>query len=209
MTTELPVAIAETARDPKPYSGLAPERIIVWRERAIGKWTFEPRDRYGRVAWRSLLAWNRHGGHFRDRASVLEYIARHYRGLKVEVVGEPAPIKLDAKEGARRAADGIARADEHAPPEFKRTTDQIIEQLATSRPTFTADEVWAELAARGVPSPPEPRALGGRLQSAARGRNPKIESTGRTAKSKRPEAHGSFVTVWRSLLFTDANPYSK
>lgn len=62
------------------------------------------------------------------------------------------------------------------------------------RGTLTSEDVWAELAARKAPTPPDPRAMGAVVRQAHR--QGIIAPTGRFTQGTRPEAHGRPVAVW-------------
>lgn len=192
------VGVRSPSDDPTPPPRLAVRVVIA---KVVGAWTYEPRDRYNRAAWPFALAWNRQSPPFLKRTGAETAARLAFPGLKIEADDAPAVETLEEVESTEEA---IARADTAAPDAWKAAADRVIAALAASRKTFTADEVWRGLAQAGHAQPPEPRALGGRLQAAARGRDPIIVSTGMTTKSTRPEAHGSFVTVWRSKVATRA-----
>lgn len=73
--------------------------------------------------------------------------------------------------------------------------DSVIRELASTRETFTADDVWLA----GLEKPREGRALGGVMQSARRAGL--IESTGRYQPSVIPSYHAKPQVVWRSKVF--------
>jgi hypothetical protein len=97
---------------------------------------------------------------------------------------------------AARAAkeEGMQRADEHAPADWKLRARRTVETLCRSRETFTADDVWGA----GLEKPHEPRALGPVMLRARK--DGWCEPTGRTVKSRIPEHHQYPMTEYRSLL---------
>ena len=109
--------------------------------------------------------------------------------------GERCPACAAAGLEAGRAArdEGMARADDHAPPEWKVHAAAAIDARISSGAEFMADDVWADLDAAGVPKPPERRALGPLIvQASKRGRIVRVGYR----QSTRPEAHANPKAVW-------------
>lgn len=102
------------------------------------------------------------------------------------------------QESRERTVEAIARVDRHADDVWKQAADDAILYVARRAATFTADDVWWRLEEVGVPAPKEPRALGARMQAAARAGI--AENTRVVVKSRRPETHGSWVAQWASRL---------
>jgi len=102
------------------------------------------------------------------------------------------------RESHKRTAEAIQRVDDHADEEWKRAADDAIVYVARRAATFTADDVWWRLDELEIASPREPRALGARMQAAAR--SGIATNTQRVVKSRRPETHGSWVAEWASNL---------
>jgi len=102
---------------------------------------------------------------------------------------------FDAEEGARRRDDGMQRADEHAPDDWKVHARAAVWQLARTGLPFTTDDVWLLLLGKGVAMPPEARALGAIMQAAARGGY--IRKTGDYRESERAVCHRNPKAVWQ------------
>ena len=96
------------------------------------------------------------------------------RQLRDEAIGN---VALSHEEWLPMAKHGLWRAIKAAGPGGEITTD----------------EVWRQ----GVPSPPEPRALGPVMMAAAKAGY--IERTDRTRQTTRPEAHASPKRIWKVL----------
>lgn len=93
--------------------------------------------------------------------------------------------------GRARAADGIARAGEHADDDWKRAATAAVLSISPGE-QFTTDDVWPRIPA-GLTTP-EPRAMGAVMTSlAAAG---EIVKTDRVRESRRPEAHANPKAVW-------------
>ena len=92
---------------------------------------------------------------------------------------------MDGKQALEAALD---RVDAAAPPDWKNTASAVLARLAGTGEPFTADDIWA-----AVDHPPEPRALGALIRSAAQAG--RIRRVGwRT--SARPECHCRPVAMW-------------
>jgi hypothetical protein len=88
--------------------------------------------------------------------------------------------------------EALERVDRHADDTWKATVEAVVIHLARMRPTFTADDVWAYLAAHHDVSTHEPRALGAVLQKLTK--SGKIKPTGGFAPSKR--RHAAPIRLW-------------
>lgn len=102
------------------------------------------------------------------------------------------PSLFDAPQAAR--ADAISRADTHADAEWKETAYAAIVKCARMRLTFTADEVWEELAHTDATTH-EPSALGPVFLRASKAGL--IRKTGRTQLSRQTQRHRD-LTIWES-----------
>ena len=106
-------------------------------------------------------------------------------------------IDLDF-EGSRQAADlAIDRVGQAADPDWLDLAAAAIKHLAETRPAFTSDQVWQQVA--GASPPREPRALGVVMRRAAKAGL--IEATGRWIASGRVAAHSNPKRIWRSLVY--------
>lgn len=117
--------------------------------------------------------------------------------LAAQTVEPPRPLRsVPTIETARRKRDrAIGQAMAHADDEWKAQARALIERLARERPWFTSDDVWLA----GLPTPHEPRALGGVFQSMS---GSIVEPTDRVVQSVR--RHAAKITVWRSLIYRGA-----
>jgi len=107
------------------------------------------------------------------------------------------PSFFDPVEGKRLREDGIARAEDHAVPDWNVEVDKAILRIARRRPLFTTDDVWAEIA----PIPTlthEPRAMGAAMRRAQRAGW--CKPTDEHWLTKRALAHRRPLRVWQSLL---------
>ena len=93
-----------------------------------------------------------------------------------------------AETGKRALEAALAQVDAHAPADWKNAASAVLARLAGTGAPFTADDIWA-----AVDHPPEPRALGALIRSAAQAG--RIRRVGwRT--SARPECHCRPVAMW-------------
>lgn len=97
------------------------------------------------------------------------------------------------------AAEGIARAYEHAGDEWAEIAATAIRHVAEREYTFTTDDVQAVLDLAGIPAPDEGRAWGGAMRRAAR--EGVIAPTDTTRKSTQVRCHGRKKAVWLSLVY--------
>lgn len=93
---------------------------------------------------------------------------------------------MNAPEHALQAALDLVEAN--APADWKNAATAVLARLAATGEPFTTDDVWAAL-----PRPPEPRALGALIRSAAIAG--KIRRVGWRI-SERPECHRRPVAMW-------------
>ena len=104
--------------------------------------------------------------------------------------------------------EAMARADQHAQPEWKDLARRCIEWLARERRTFTSDDIWDALAEH-YPNVQthEHRALGPILLKATRDGLIRTQSCAAcgTKKvmvaSRRPEANCSDTPIYESLVY--------
>lgn len=92
--------------------------------------------------------------------------------------------------------DGMSRVDKNANAEWVLAADEAIINLARACDTLTADDVWRvpAVAARRTH---DPRALGPRMQAAAKAGHIR---KGGTVLSTRAERHEAPIQVWVSCL---------
>jgi len=95
-----------------------------------------------------------------------------------------------------RGMEGSARAAQKWTDLEKKWVDEAIELVALVQDTFTADDIWAQIAGRVRVT----KGLAGRL-NAARHRG-MIEPTGQVTFARRggDHDHAQRLAVWRSLL---------
>lgn len=108
-------------------------------------------------------------------------------------------------EAQQRIHDGMKRCDDNADEVWKRVTDACILAVARRCHTFTADHVVAEL--QKLPDPPtthNPSALGPRLKEVAKTLK-YMEPTDEVRRSTRPDSHGNYLKVWKSLKYEGGN----
>lgn len=99
-----------------------------------------------------------------------------------------SPVRA-AMSAAQHALEGaLVRVEVAAPADWKRAASAVLTRLAATGKPFTTDDVWAV-----VPQPPEPRAMGALIRSAAIAG--KIRRVGWRASS-RPECHCRPVAIW-------------
>lgn len=101
------------------------------------------------------------------------------------------------REDAERARDeAVARVERHADADWMDAALQAVVDLANDRGSFTTDDVWLLLDARGVPGPHEVRAMGAVMRRAAR--RGLVLKSDRVRNSVRAECHARPVAVWQS-----------
>jgi hypothetical protein len=85
----------------------------------------------------------------------------------------------------------ISKAGEHADPQWMKEALQVVHQLSGNYARFTTDDVWQRMSG----STHEHRAMGAVMRAAQK--QGWCEPTGEYTSSKRSEAHGRPVRVWR------------
>lgn len=85
----------------------------------------------------------------------------------------PCTVKRRDLPGQRAAddaatAEALERVERGSDLEWVKAAESVLAAKAASGVPFTSDDLWYELAARGVESPREPRALGPIVQRALR-----------------------------------------
>lgn len=98
------------------------------------------------------------------------------------------PPKTPA-DGRRERDEALARVDTAADPAWKDEARRIVRRVATTRDTFTTDDVWDA----GLPTPTEPRALGPVITALIRAGA--ITATGDYVPSRR--RHATPMPVYR------------
>lgn len=100
-------------------------------------------------------------------------------------------------DNAIAAADeAIARVYENADVPWTVTALRVIAHVASTKGTFTTDDVWDELATTGA-STHEPRAMGAMMRIAVR--EGLIVGTSTYLPSVRSTCHGRPVKVWEAV----------
>jgi hypothetical protein len=92
------------------------------------------------------------------------------------------------------AEDGMARADAHADNAWKQAAEAAVLHVARMRVTFTADDVWRQLAVATAVETHEPSALGPILNRLRR--QGVIKTTGEFVVSHRASRHAAPLRVW-------------
>ncbi len=96
---------------------------------------------------------------------------------------------------------GMAAADAHADPLWKRVVDGCIQSAARKLEFFTVDDVLAEL--EKLPNPPDTHnlvALGPRMKEVSKTLG-YMEATEQVQRSKRPGKNGNLHRLWKSRIF--------
>lgn len=100
----------------------------------------------------------------------------------------------------------IAAADAGANPTWKQAALEIVKDIAQRRKYLDTDEVFRELAIRGIDTP-ERRAMGPVMLRAVKERWIELQTCNHCGTSKvikqstRIESHGKDTAVYKSLLF--------
>lgn len=102
-------------------------------------------------------------------------------------------IEPTLDEALAQRDEAMGRAERGTDEAWRAEADHAVNTLARGFTTFTADDVWFELARRQVEPPREPRALGPVLRRAIS--DNRIVWTGVWEQSKR--RHGSPVPAYR------------
>lgn len=104
-------------------------------------------------------------------------------------------------EAEQANAEGMARAEGGALPEWSILMGELVEQVARTMPRFTADDVFDLLAERkGAPTTHDSRAFGPVMKRAAT-KGICRQADCRPVKSRRKSLHSSPITVWESLIY--------
>jgi hypothetical protein len=90
--------------------------------------------------------------------------------------------------------EALQRVDQNADDAWKQRAETVVLLLARMRQTFTADDVWAYLAAHHDVATHEPRALGAIITRLAKAN--KIRKVGYTPSTRR---HAAPVAVWSAV----------
>lgn len=101
---------------------------------------------------------------------------------------------FDYQKAMQNQAEGVARAEGNANPQWMEAVSRIISSFASTGVRFTSDHVWAELARLDRFATPEPRAMGSAILKASK--QGVIRQTGEYWRSERPESHGRRIAVW-------------
>jgi hypothetical protein len=110
---------------------------------------------------------------------------------------EDLPPKPDPlAEATSRRDEALARVEGGVSEEWKAQALDAVRRLCSTRPSFTADDVWEQ----GLVKPREARALGPVLRRAQA--LDVCEPTDEFVLSRQPQCHAMPRRVWRSLLFT-------
>ena len=125
----------------------------------------------------------------------------HWYHAKGKTPPENDPVKQSfddsIKAGEGKRADIIA-VDQAADPVWKTNAKRAVFDLASTRTTFTTDDVWNLLQKRNEEAPREPRALGAIMTAAASKQI--IRASANYVESTRPECHRRPIRVWQSLI---------
>lgn len=101
---------------------------------------------------------------------------------------------------ARAARDDALERVSRPTPEWRAIAYLFLESLASRRPRLTSEMLWAYLLSRGVPMPPEPRAMGPVMLKAVRdGMLRPLDYV----PGRRVSAHGRPVREYESLIFKE------
>lgn len=111
--------------------------------------------------------------------------ARHEEGLR---------------EGARLRDEGMARADDHANPEWKTAAPLEIQATAERLRELTTDDIWPNLDESKV-STAQRKAIGPQMTEAAKRGWIKKSDPERRRNSDRPVAHQNPKLIWISLIY--------
>lgn len=95
--------------------------------------------------------------------------------------------------------EGAARVLDNAGQEWRDRIAFLIDDLARSRPDFTADDVRAAVHLAGLGEPHHANAYGAAMLAAAR--RGSIRKTGQLRQSSRAEANSHSNPVWGSLIY--------
>lgn len=108
------------------------------------------------------------------------------------VIGQIGLFDVQAGQALREEA--LERVERAAPESFMDAAREALEQSCRVSATVTSDHVWNLLAARGIESPPEPRAMGAVFRRAqAAGLIAPLDSW---VLSCRPACHRRPLRLW-------------
>ena len=101
--------------------------------------------------------------------------------------------------GQELMEDGTKSALEHANYLWKTEAMACVEELCTSKETFTSDDVWGMLEPTGMDTSNH-SAMGSILRLASK--NGLCTNTRMTVPTKRPEGHCRAIPIWRSCYYS-------
>jgi len=94
--------------------------------------------------------------------------------------------------------EAIDRVQRNANVAWQKAAYEVVKDLSAVRRDFTTDTVWRAMELQHPElTTHEPRAMGAVMRTAARMRL--IQTTGAFQKTKRPQAHGRPIAIWRTL----------
>jgi len=103
--------------------------------------------------------------------------------------------RVVAENNARLAReDGINRAEEHSPSEWRATALKALNHVARMQLTFTSHDVWRRLEELSVEKPHEESAMGAVFRQASKAGL--IEKTGRYVPSQMVQCHRD-IAEWK------------
>lgn len=105
-------------------------------------------------------------------------------------------VLFDIEKSTEAKNEGMARAEAHAPQDWRKLARLSAIAVARTQKEFTADDVWKAL---GGNKPPEPRALGGIMNGLVI--DGYIKATDRVKKTTQVSRHRGLVKVWESVIF--------
>lgn len=109
-------------------------------------------------------------------------------------------------EGWELAREGEQRAYDAALATWKEEARASLYKVACLYEEFTTDEVWADLAARGIPEPRENRAIAGVMAHGKKEEWCRPSVPKRRRESNRPVHHSFPCMIWVSLIAGAAVP---
>jgi hypothetical protein len=104
-------------------------------------------------------------------------------------------------EGFRLAKEGEERAYRAALEEWKDAARGSLYRVACLHPEITTDDVWADLAERGIPEPRENRAMAGVISHGKKEGWIVSSSPKRRRESNRPVHHAFPCLIWESQVW--------
>jgi hypothetical protein len=109
-------------------------------------------------------------------------------------------------EGQRRAVEGEKRSYDHATEAWKQEARASLYTVALAFQEFTTDEIWGDLAARGIPEPRENRAMAGVMSFGKAEKWIYPDPEGRRRKSVRSVHHAFPCLIWHSRISAQGVP---